>query len=247
MTVNHRDALDAWAGGLRDASPQEVLAAAAERFTGRIAFASSLGIEDQAVTAMIAAASLPIPIFTLDTGRLFPETYDLIAETSRRYGVPVRVLFPDAAEVERMATTHGVNLFRDSVTARKHCCEIRKLHPLRRALDGLDAWVCGLRQGQSTNRADVGVIEWDEANGLAKVNPLAHWDVERVRAYVAEHDVPYNPLHDAGLPSIGCAPCTRAVADGEDDRSGRWWWEADSQRECGLHTRAAVTGEGESS
>lgn len=247
MTANHREALDVWASGLRNAPPEDVLAAAAERFEGRIAFASSFGIEDQAVTGMIAAAKLPIPVFTLDTGRLFPETYDLIAETSKRYGLPIHVLSPDAAELERMVAAHGINLFRDSVAARKRCCEIRKLHPLRRALTGLDAWICGLRQGQSANRADVEAVEWDVANGLAKVNPLAHWSAERVRAYIAENDVPYNPLHDAGFPSIGCAPCTRAVAAGEDERSGRWWWEDDGRRECGLHSRAAGTGEKEPS
>lgn len=242
MTAKHTDALDAWANGLRDASPEAVLAAAAEQFAGRIGFASSFGIEDQAVTAMIASAKLPIPIFTLDTGRLFPETHDLIAETSRRFELPIRVLLPDTAEVEQMVAAHGVNLFRESVGARKRCCAVRKLHPLRRALAGLDAWVCGLRQGQSANRAEVGVIEWDEANGLVKVNPLAHWNAERVRVYVAEHDVPYNPLHDAGFPSIGCAPCTRAVAEGEDERSGRWWWEDGGHRECGLHDHPAGTG-----
>lgn len=227
------------------ASPEEILAAVAERFPGRIAFASSLGIEDQVITAMIATAKLQIPILTLDTGRLFPETYDLIAETSSRYGVPIRVLFPDAGDVERMVEQHGVNLFRDSIAARKRCCEVRKLVPLRRALGELDAWVCGLRQGQSVNRAYTVTAEWDDANGLVKVNPLAHWDAEQVRSYAVAHGVPYNPLHDQGFPSIGCAPCTRAVQPGEDERAGRWWWEADGQRECGLHARNAAVANGQ--
>lgn len=239
MATDNTEASSAWAAGLRDASPEEILAAAAQRFAGRIAFASSLGMEDQALTAMIADASLPIPVFTLDTGRLFPQTYDLIAETSRRYALPIHATFPDAAEVEQMVDAHGVNLFRDSVAARKRCCEVRKLHPLRRALGGLDAWVCGLRQGQSAHRAAIDVVEWDNPNGLIKINPLATWSVEQVRAYVAEHGVPVSPLHDQGFPSIGCAPCTRAIAPDEDERSGRWWWENDGHRECGLHSRTA--------
>jgi len=230
------------AAELAGAEPQAILSWAAEKFSGRIALASSLGIEDQAVTAMIARAKLPIAVFTLDTGRLFPETYDLLGETSRRYGLPIRVLFPDAGEVEQMVELHGVNLFRDGVTERKRCCEVRKLRPLRRALDGLDAWVCGLRQGQSAARAGIDVVEWDEANGLIKVNPLASWDGDRVREYVAENDVPYNPLHDQGFPSVGCAPCTRAIEPGEDERAGRWWWETEGHRECGLHAHASNPG-----
>lgn len=234
-TVNDKDTTRAWAAELAGMDAEQVLRASAERFPGRIAFASSLGLEDQVVTAIIATAKLPIPIFTLDTGRLFPETYDLIAQTSSRYGLPISVRFPDGHEVEDMVGLHGVNLFRDSIAARKRCCVVRKLHPLRSALEGLDAWVCGLRRGQSANRAQVELVEWDEANGLVKINPLATWDADDVRDYVQRNQVPYNPLHDAGFPSIGCAPCTRAVAAGEDERSGRWWWEDDNHRECGLH------------
>ena len=224
--------------GLADAPAEDVLAAAARRFPGRVAFASSLGLEDQVLTAMIAAAKLDIPIFTLDTGRLYPETYDLIARTKERYGVTIHVYFPAAGEVEEMVDRDGVNLFRDSIEARKRCCEIRKVRPLRRAQTELDAWICGLRSGQGATRQTVDVAEWDAAAGLVKINPLAAWDEAGVWDYVRAHDVPYNPLHDTGFPSIGCAPCTRAVPEGEDARSGRWWWESAEQRECGLHHRA---------
>jgi phosphoadenosine phosphosulfate reductase len=224
---------------LPDAPPEAVLAAAAARFPGRVAFASSLGLEDQVLTAMIAESGLDIPIFTLDTGRLFPETYDLIDRTAKRYGVTIHTYFPAAAEVEKMVDRDGVNLFRDSIEARKRCCEVRKILPLRRAQLELDAWVCGLRTGQGATRQEVEVAEWDNLADMVKINPLADWTEQAVRDYVNEHDVPYNPLHDQGFPSIGCAPCTRAVAEGEDARAGRWWWEAADHRECGLHHRGA--------
>ena len=223
---------------LEGAGAEAVLADAAQRFPGRVAFASSLGLEDQVLTAMIAEAKLEIPIFTLDTGRLYPETYDLIARTRERYGVTIHVYFPDAGEVEEMVDRDGVNLFRDSIEARQRCCGVRKVHPLRRAQRELDAWICGLRSGQGATRQKVEVAEWDDA-GLVKINPLAAWDEAGVGDYVSAHDVPYNPLHDAGFPSIGCAPCTRAVPEGEDARSGRWWWESAEHRECGLHQRSA--------
>jgi phosphoadenosine phosphosulfate reductase len=186
------------------------------------------------LTAVIAENHIAIPVFTLDTGRLFPETYELIARTSERY-VPVRVYFPDATEVEEMVVAHGIDLFRDSVAARKRCCEVRKVRPLRRAQAGLEAWACGLRSGQGATRKHVDVVEWDEAAALVKINPLASWSEDDVWAYAREHDVVYNPLHDSGFPSIGCAPCTRAIEPGEDVRAGRWWWESAEQRECGLH------------
>jgi len=227
---------------LAEAPAEDVLAATARRFSGRVAFASSLGLEDQVLTAMIAEAKLDIPIFTLDTGRLYPETYDLIDRTHKRYGVTLHAYFPAAGEVEEMVDAGGVNLFRDSVEARKRCCEIRKVRPLRRAQIQLDAWICGLRSGQGATRQTVAVAEWDDAAGLVKINPLAAWDEAGVWDYVRAHDVPYNPLHDAGFPSIGCAPCTRAVPEGEDARSGRWWWESAEQRECGLHHRTGPQG-----
>jgi len=219
------------------ATAEQILAAAAERFAGRIAFASSLGLEDQVITAMIAEAGLDIPIFTLDTGRLFPEAYDLIDRTVKRYGLPIRSYFPDAAEVEEMVAEGNVNLFRDSIEQRKLCCTVRKVRPLRRAQEQLDAWVCGLRSGQGATRQKVEPVEWDAGAGIFKINPLAAWDEDRMWEYVRDNDVPYNPLHDQGYPSIGCAPCTRSVLPGEDHRSGRWWWEDADSRECGLHQR----------
>lgn len=235
--------IDRWNDDLAGATPEEVLAWAARTFPGRVALASSLGAEDQVLAHLIGTMRLGIRAFTLDTGRLFPETYDLIAATASRYGVPIRVFSPEAAEVEAMVANHGVNLFRDSVAARKRCCEVRKLRPLRRALDGLDAWVCGLRREQSVTREDVRVVELDAANGLVKINPLHAWTEDDVWRFIRANDVPYNPLHDAGFPSIGCAPCTRAIEPGEDIRAGRWWWESAEHRECGLHAHGDAAGE----
>ncbi|MBN2204284.1 MAG: phosphoadenylyl-sulfate reductase [Thermoleophilia bacterium] len=220
--------------------PEEVLAVAAERFEGRVAFATSLGPEDQVITHMLAEAGIDMRVFTLDTGRLFPETYDLIARTSDRYGISIYTYFPYGAAVEEMVGRHGINLFRTSIELRKMCCGVRKVRPLRRAQSDLDAWVCGLRSGQGATRQKVEPVEWDDAGELIKFNPLADWDEERVWRYVRAHDIPYNPLHDQGFPSIGCAPCTRAVAPGEDFRAGRWWWEDPDQRECGLHHRTGA-------
>ena len=228
---------------LGDSPAEEILALTAKRFAGRIAFASSLGPEDQVITAMIAEAGLEIPIFTLDTGRLFPECYDLIARTTAKYGLPIVTYFPDATEVEEMVAAGGVNLFRDSIEQRKQCCGIRKVKPLRRAQSQLDAWVCGLRSGQGATREAVAPAEWDTGADLVKINPLAAWDEARVWEFIRANTIPYNPLHDEGFPSIGCAPCTRAVAPGEDFRAGRWWWESAEHRECGLHQRgSAATG-----
>jgi phosphoadenosine phosphosulfate reductase len=198
-------------------------------------FASSLGQEDQVILHLIAAHRLAIPVITLDTGRLFPETYDLIAETESRLGIKIQILFPDAAEVEAMVATEGVNLFLKGVDQRKSCCQVRKINPLRRALRQSGGWVCGLRRGQSTTRTELQVIEWDDVNGIPKVNPLFNWPLKQVTDYLKENSVPYNPLHDQGFISIGCACCTRAVQPGEEVRSGRWWWEPPEQKECGLH------------
>lgn len=227
-----------WGAEFAGREPEAILAWAAETFGDRIAFATSLGAEDQVLADLISRIEPKPAVFTLDTGRLFPETYDLLDRTEQRYRLGIKVMFPEAADVEHMVSTHGVNLFRTSVTARKRCCEVRKVAPLRKALNGLDAWITGLRREQSVARASVAAIEWDEANGLVKINPLVEWDESQVRQYLRDHDVPYNPLHDQGFPSIGCAPCTRAVPPGDDPRSGRWWWESREQRECGLHASA---------
>ncbi len=216
-------------------SPEEVLDWFISGNAGKTAFATSLGAEDQVITRMIANLGKTADIFTLDTGRLFPEVYDLMDLTSKKYGLTIRVMFPDATEVEEMVRTKGINLFYDSIENRKLCCNIRKTRPLKRALKGLDSWITGLRKSQSVTRKDLHVVEWDEANGLIKVNPLIEWSEEMVWDYIRKHHVPYNKLHDQGFPSIGCQPCTRAIMPGEDVRAGRWWWENPETRECGLH------------
>jgi len=206
-----------------------------EKTVDQPVFASSLGQEDQVILHLIASNRLAVPVITLDTGRLFPEAYDLIAENESRFGVKIRLLFPDAGEVEAMVEEEGVNLFLKSVDLRKRCCQVRKINPLRRVLKESGGWVCGLRQEQSQTRAELKVVEWDEANGIPKINPLYNWSLEQVAGYLKENRVPYNPLHDRGFVSIGCACCTRAVRPGEDIRAGRWWWEAPEHKECGLH------------
>lgn len=213
----------------------ERLAFVAERFAGKVVFASSLGAEDQVITDLIARYGYQIPIITLDTGRLFPEAYDLIAETEARYNLKIQVYTPDRKALETFVNTHGVNAFRQSEELRHECCRIRKIGALRRALAGKDLWVCGLRHSQSVTRTNLHVVEDDAANGLLKLSPLLEWEEQRVWDYIKFHDVPYNPLHDKGFPSIGCACCTRAIRRTEDIRAGRWWWEIPEHRECGLH------------
>ena len=199
------------------------------------AFASSLGAEDMVLTDMIARHRFGIDIFTLDTGRLHAETLDLLPEISGRYGRGIRVVSPDPSAVEDYVARHGKDAIYNSVELRKSCCEIRKVEPLERALAGKRAWITGLRRGQSTSRADIAAEESDEARGMLKFNPLADWSEVDVWNYIRNFDVPVNPLHAKGYPSIGCEPCTRAVAAGEDPRTGRWWWEQSEKKECGLH------------
>lgn len=199
------------------------------------AFASSLGAEDMVLTDMIARHRFGIDIFTLDTGRLHAETLGLLPEISERYGRGIRVVSPDPAAVEDYVARHGKDAFYGSVELRKRCCEIRKVEPLERALAGKRAWISGMRRGQSTSRADIAAEEPDEARGMRKFNPLADWSEVDVWSYIRNFDVPVNPLHEKGYPSIGCAPCTRAVTAGEDPRTGRWWWEQSEKKECGLH------------
>lgn len=204
-----------------------------------VVFTTSLGIEDQVITAVIGARGLPIRIATLQTGRLFTETVSLISETKRQYGVDILEYRPEPVDIEEYKSRYGLNGFYDSVEARHACCGIRKLKPLARALKGADFWVTGLRRGQSGARAATPFAEWDAERGLIKVNPLADWEIDAIHAYVAMNAVPVNPLHARGYPSIGCEPCTRAIKPGEDERAGRWWWENDDKRECGLHVESA--------
>ncbi|HEX3008590.1 MAG TPA: phosphoadenylyl-sulfate reductase [Bacteroidales bacterium] len=217
--------------------PHEVLSYFLHEYKGRIALSSSLGIEDQALTHMVCNIDRSAKVFTLDTGRLFPETYTLIDKTNKHFGINLEVYFPEAAKVEEMVRQKGINLFYDSIESRKECCKVRKLDPLKRAFSSLEVWICGLRKDQSITRFFSKMIEWDEVNGLLKVNPLINWNEKKVWEYIRMHQIPYNELHDKGFPSIGCQPCTRQVAAGEDIRSGRWWWEAPEHKECGLHKR----------
>lgn len=203
-----------------------------------VVFASSFSVEDMVVLDLIAEQQLPIEVFTLDTGRLPEETHALIDTVRAHYDLPVRLVYPDAERLEHFTRAQGVNAFYRGIELRKRCCEIRKVEPLRRALAGKRAWVTGLRREQAATRTDLATLHRDDANGLMKCNPLADWSEQDVWTYVRSRDVPYNALHDRGYRSIGCTPCTRAVAAGEDARSGRWWWEAPETKECGLHVSA---------
>ena len=219
-----------------DAPAEKIISYFLEAYKGRIALSSSLSIEDQTLTDMIVKSG-GARFFTLDTGRLFPETSQLIDKTNLTYKIKLEVFFPDYHEVQRMVREEGINLFYNSIESRHRCCQIRKLEPLARAFRGLDAWICGLRREQSVTRQDMQVVEWDEMHQLIKVNPLISWTEQQVWDYIKQHHVPYNKLHDRGYPSIGCEPCTRAIQPGEDVRAGRWWWESPDHRECGLHQK----------
>ena len=206
----------------------------AELFPGQIVFSSSLGQEDQVITDLVFRNKIPVKVFTIDTGRLFPETYELLDRTVARYKKSIQVYFPAAPDVEAFVSQKGINGFYESIENRKACCHARKVKPLERALVGARVWMTGLRAEQSGNRQQMPMIEWVEEKQLYKFNPLIHWTYEEVMDYIREFNVPYNRLHDKGFISIGCAPCTRAIEPGEDPRAGRWWWET-SQKECGLH------------
>jgi phosphoadenosine phosphosulfate reductase len=199
------------------------------------AFASSFGLEDMVILDVIAKLDLPVEIFTLDTGRLHDETHAFIESVRQHYGRPVRLYAPDAADIEPFIAAHGPNPFYRSLELRRECCELRKVRPLARALAGRNIWITGLRRGQAATRTDTPILAHDATNGLMKLAPLADWEEKHVAAYLRAHDVPTHPLHRQGFPSIGCAPCTRAVMPGDDSRSGRWWWEAQAARECGIH------------
>lgn len=213
------------------------IAEAARLVPGRISLSTSLGLEDQAILHAIAEGGAEIDVFTLDTGRHFPETLETVAASERRYGIRIRVVVPDAGEAEDLTARDGILGFRLSVEARKACCDVRKVRPLRRTLEGAAGWITGLRRSQSAGRAEVPFASWDEDYGLIKVNPIADWSAEQLDAYIKVNDIPVNSLHARGFPSIGCQPCTRAIRPGEDIRAGRWWWENEDGKECGLHAR----------
>jgi phosphoadenosine phosphosulfate reductase len=219
------------------AAAQALLAAALERH-GRLVYSNSLGAEAIVLTDIIWTHVPAIDVFSIDTGRLHEETYELLERLQRRYQRTIRVVYPDAAALERLVARQGVNGFYHGVAARLECCRVRKVEPFRRAVAGFPAWITGVRREQSTGRANGQPIEWDTEHGLYKVSPLLDWSEEDVWHYIRLHRLPYNPLHDRQFPSIGCAPCTRAIQPGESRRAGRWWWERADSRECGLHPRA---------
>jgi len=202
---------------------------------GRIVFTTSLGIEDQAITHAIAAHKIDIEIVTLDTGRLFKESYDVWDKTEKKYGIRIKAMFPKPEAVESYVADNGINAFYNSLELRKACCHMRKVEPLGRALAGAKGWISGIRADQTQNRADVKWAEMDTKFNVLKFSPILDWTADSVRTFVEDNDIPYNALHDNGFPSIGCQPCTRAITAGEDERAGRWWWEQDDGQECGLH------------
>ena len=212
-----------------------------EALPGRIAFSTSLGLEDQAVLHAIAGSGADIDVFTLDTGRHFPETLETIAASQDRYHLPIRLVAPEAGDVESLTSRDGVLGFRQSIEARKACCDVRKVRPLNRSLKGATGWMTGLRREQAASRKAIAFAEHDTALGLIKLNPIADWSLAALEAFVAANAIPVNPLHARGFPSIGCQPCTRAIRPGEDIRAGRWWWEQENEqlthKECGLHNR----------
>ena len=214
---------------------KESLELLANTFSSKITFSSSFSFEDQLITHEILSNQLPISIFTLDTGRLFSETYSVWVSTNERYNTHIKAYYPQAEALQDFVAEKGPNSFYESVENRKSCCYIRKVEPLKRALAGNEVWVTGLRAEHSTNRENLEMLEWDESNQIIKFHPLLHYSTEQVKAEITKHNIPYNPLHDKGFVSIGCLPCTRAVKPGEDFRAGRWWWEEADKKECGLH------------
>ena len=220
---------------LADYSAEQLLSYFLDSFQGRIVLSSSMAAEDQVLTDMVYKTHPQTQIITLDTGRLPQETYDVIEATQKHYNIRIKVLFPDYKQVEKMIDEHGPNLFFKSVQNRKLCCHIRKIEPLKRALENIDIWICGLRKEQSVTRTEIEPIAWDEQFGLIKLSPLLDWTTNQVWDYIRQNNVPYNALHDKGYTSIGCAPCTRAVEPSQNLRAGRWWWETPEHKECGLH------------
>jgi len=216
-------------------SPAERIAHLRRAIAGKIVFTTSFGLEDQAITHVLSGRDDDIEVATLDTGRLFPETYALWAQTERRYGRRIRALFPRQDDVEALVRHQGINGFYDSRAARTACCGVRKVEPLERALAGARAWIAGLRAEQSAHRRDMALVAADTERGLIKLNPLFDWTRAQLLDFIDAHGVPINPLHAQGFASIGCAPCTRALRPGEPERAGRWWWEDENKRECGLH------------
>ena len=222
-------------------SIDELLLALVNQFPGKVIFSTSFSYEDQVITHKILSNKKKKKIFTLDTGRLFPETYSVWRATNEKYNTHIKAYYPDAISLENFVSEKGPNSFYESVENRKDCCFIRKVEPLKRALKDNSIWITGLRAEHSIDRSDMPQVEWDESNNIIKYHPILHWTTEEVKRYINENNIPYNILHDKGFVSIGCAPCTRAIKAGEDFRAGRWWWEDDSKKECGLHVHSEAT------
>ena len=233
--MNKQQIIDQLNRELEGTTANEILVQAIRLFGNKVTFATSLGAEDQIITYYLSQIDKTANIITLDTGRVFPETYDLLHRTVNRYGISIKSYFPETAQVEEMVNSKGINLFYESIENRKQCCHVRKIVPLQRALKGQNAWITGLRREQSITRTDLKIVEWDATNNLIKINPLLEWTETEVWDFIKANNIPYNKLHDQGFPSIGCQPCTRAITKGEDLRAGRWWWEMPDSKECGLH------------
>lgn len=229
-----------WLQRINGKDMSEALQLFAAHFPGQVVFSTSFGLEDQAITHIIASGQIPVKIFTLDTGRMFPETYSTWSATLEKYQTSITTYYPQAVTIQEFVDANGPNAFYESVEKRKACCHIRKVEPLKRALAGQAVWITGLRAEQSSNRQTTPQVEWDEANQVIKYHPLLYWTWDELKQFIGDHQVPSNPLHQKGFLSIGCAPCTRAIQAGEDFRAGRWWWEDNSKKECGLHIHAAT-------
>lgn len=232
--INNTDHLSAFDAFIGD-DPLTSLKAIAAQYPGQVVFSSSFSWEDQAITHLIFENNLDIAVFTLDTGRMFPETYSTWNATLEKYGKPITAYYPDGQALQQFVQQKGPNSFYESVENRKQCCHIRKVEPLQRALAGKKCWITGIRAAHSPNRTDMTMLEWDGSNNIVKFHPLLHWGTDELKAFIKAEHIPYNPLHDKGFVSIGCAPCTRATRPGEDFRAGRWWWEDADKKECGLH------------
>lgn len=232
-----KEIADKWNSEIKKLTPIEIIDISVKNISGTIGMATSLSIEDQMLTHLLVSHKSRIKFFTLDTGRLFQETYDTIEKTAAHFDITIDICFPDQQSVREMVNSKGVNLFYESVENRKRCCQVRKTEPLQKALTGLSAWFTGLRRAQSVTRISMPFIEWDDTHQLFKINPLADLTEEEVKQYITKHAIPVNPLQEKGYRSIGCMPCTRAIGPDDDVRAGRWWWENAETKECGLHAR----------
>lgn len=241
MSQQLKDHLSSLAQTANDASIDNFLLALTLQFPGEVTFSTSFSYEDQVIAHKILSNQLPIKIFTLDTGRLFPETYSVWRATNEKYNTHIKAYYPEVLSLEEFVEKKGPNSFYENVENRKECCFIRKVAPLKRALKNNAIWITGLRAEHSSERKNMPQVEWDESNQIIKYHPILHWTNEEVKKYINQHDIPYNILHDKGYVSIGCAPCTRAIKPGEDFRAGRWWWEDNTKKECGLHIHEEST------